>query len=77
MEDCIVAQMGILQVCLTKTETSVTSAFVIWFWFHISVLAGSIHNNQDSDDRLPFANSGNPVMALVGAGNDILEFVIY
>ncbi|KAG2389882.1 SWI/SNF complex subunit [Vigna angularis] len=27
--------------------------------------AGPIHNNQDSDNRLPFANSGNPVMALV------------
>ncbi|KAG5111847.1 hypothetical protein JHK82_035116 [Glycine max] len=27
--------------------------------------AGPVHNSQDSDGRLPFANSGNPVMALV------------
>ncbi|CAJ1971908.1 unnamed protein product [Sphenostylis stenocarpa] len=27
--------------------------------------AGPVHTNQDSDGRLPFANSGNPVMALV------------
>ncbi|KAL5192764.1 SWI/SNF complex subunit SWI3C [Glycine soja] len=27
--------------------------------------AGTVHQTRDSDNRLPFANSGNPVMALV------------
>ncbi|KAG4963274.1 hypothetical protein AAZX31_14G137400 [Glycine max] len=27
--------------------------------------SGPVHNSQDSDGRLPFTNSGNPVMALV------------